>query len=144
VNSILASQEAKEKGYDEALLNDISGYVAEGPGANVFYEQDGALFTPPPGNILAGITRATVLELCAERDIPVYEQQFRTANLLKADAAFFCGTAAEIIGWESLDGQTFSKPWKETLSSQLQQAYKDRVTEKTIRQPATQLTAANG
>jgi len=52
VNSILASQEAKEKGYDEALLLDINGYVAEGPGANIFFEKNGKLFTPPPGNIL--------------------------------------------------------------------------------------------
>ncbi|HSC40485.1 MAG TPA: aminotransferase class IV, partial [Chitinophagaceae bacterium] len=58
VNSILASQEAKAKGYDEALLNDMDGFVAEGTGANVFFEKDGKLFTPPPGHILPGITRA--------------------------------------------------------------------------------------
>ena len=64
VNSILASQEAKAKGFDEALLSDINGFVAEAPGANVFYEKDGKLFTPSLGNILPGITRATVLEIC--------------------------------------------------------------------------------
>ncbi len=70
VNSILASQEAKSKGYDEALLLDIDGFVAEGPGANLFYEKDGTIYTPAKGNILPGITRATVIEICQELGIP--------------------------------------------------------------------------
>ena len=65
VNSIMASQEAKAAGYDEALLLDMHDHVAEAPGANVFFEKDGTLYTPSLGNILPGITRATVLELCA-------------------------------------------------------------------------------
>lgn len=130
VNSILASQEAKAKGYDEALLTDMNGYVAEGPGANTFFEKDGKLFTPPPGNILAGITRATVQEICYELGIPVEEKLFTTDELIKADAAFFCGTAAEVIGWESLDGIPFAKAWKESLGKQVQDAYKDLVMEK--------------
>ena len=74
VNSILACQEAKDYGYDEALLLDIDGNVAEGPGANVFFEKDGVLYTPATGNILPGITRATVLELCKTLAIPVIEK----------------------------------------------------------------------
>jgi branched-chain amino acid aminotransferase len=124
VNSILASQEAKSKGYDEALLNDMNDFVAEGPGANVFYEKDGKLFTPSLGNILPGITRATVLELCGELNIPVEEKLFTTEELKKADAVFFCGTAAEIIGWESLDDVKFTKKWDETISRKIQTAYK--------------------
>lgn len=131
VNSLLASQEAKAKGFDEALLSDMNGNVAEGPGANMFYEKDGALFTPAPGNILPGITRATVLEICEEMQIPVQEKQITTQEVYEADAAFFCGTAAEVIGWESLDNRTFSKPWAQSLGRQIQVAYKDRVTEKT-------------
>src|ERR1035438_9693701 len=65
VNSILASQEAKARGFDEALLNDMNGFIAEGPGANVFMEKDGVMYTPQTGNILPGITRATVIEICA-------------------------------------------------------------------------------
>jgi branched-chain amino acid aminotransferase len=130
VNSILASQEAKGKGYDEALLTDMNGFIAEGPGANMFFEKDGRLFTPATGNILPGITRATVLEICDELDIPVEEGQFTIDQLKKADAAFFCGTAAEVIGWDSIDDTAFAKPWKETLGRKIQQAYKDRVTEK--------------
>jgi branched-chain amino acid aminotransferase len=130
VNSILASQEAKANGYDEALLTDMNGYVAEGPGANVFYEKDGRLFTPSTGNILPGITRATVLQICSELNIPVEEKLITTDELKDTDAAFFCGTAAEIIGWESLDGIPFKKNWSDTVSKQIQEAYKDKVTEK--------------
>jgi branched-chain amino acid aminotransferase len=132
VNSILASQEAKANGYDEALLNDINGFVAEGPGANVFFEKDGMLITPPVGNILPGITRATVFELCDELNITIHEKLFTTEELKNADAVFFCGTAAEVIGWESLDEISFKKPWSESIGKIIQEAYKDRVIEKKL------------
>ena len=130
VNSILASQEAKSKGFDEALLSDMNGNIAEGPGANIFFEKEGKLVTPPKGHILAGITRATVLELCQEMGIEVEERHFLTDELKQADAAFFCGTAAEVIGFESLDNVKFQKNWNETISRAIQVAYKNRVTEK--------------
>ena len=130
VNSILASQEAKSKGYDEALLLDINGYAAEAPGANLFYEKDGKLVTPSLGNILPGITRATVLELCREMNIQVEEKFFTLDELKTADAAFYCGTAAEVIGMKSLDDYEFPKPWNETVSKRIQDAYKCTVVEK--------------
>ncbi len=130
VNSILASQEAKANGFDEALLTDLNDNIAEGPGANMFFEKDGKLFTPPAGNILPGITRATVLELCQELGITVEEKLFTADELKKADAAFFCGTAAEIIGWESLDNIRFGKAWNESLGRIIQLSYKNRVVEK--------------
>jgi branched-chain amino acid aminotransferase len=130
VNSLLASQEAKAAGYDEALLNDMNGYVAEGPGANIFYEKEGRLVTPALGNILPGITRATVFEICKELHVEVEEKFFTTNELKKADTAFYCGTAAEVIGFESLDEAAFPKPWNETISRQIQLAYKDRTIEK--------------
>lgn len=89
VNSIMASQEAKAAGYDEALLLDMHDHVAEAPGANVFFEKDGTLYTPSLGNILPGITRATVLELCATHAIPVVETSFGIDAIKGADAAFF-------------------------------------------------------
>ena len=138
VNSILASQEAKAKGYDEALLNDMNGYVAEGPGANIFYEKDGKLFTPPPGNILPGITRATVIEICNELNIEVEERLFTTNELKEADAVFYCGTAAEVIGWESLDDVKFKKDWNDSVGRIIQQAYKDKVVEKNFFEPQRQ------
>lgn len=130
VNSLLASHEAKDAGYDEALLLDMNGNLAEGPGANIFFEKDGKLFTPALGNILPGITRATVLELCAEWEIPVTESILTPEDIKTADAAFFCGTATEIIGWESLDDVKFPKPWGESVSRLIQDAYRHRITEK--------------
>jgi branched-chain amino acid aminotransferase len=130
VNSILASQEAKANGYDEALLLDINNNVAEGPGANVFFEKDGKLFTPSLGNILPGITRATVIEICNELDIIVEEKHFIVEELKEADTAFYCGTAAEVIGWESLDDIKFPKPWNETVSRMIQEAYNCKVSQK--------------
>jgi branched-chain amino acid aminotransferase len=126
----MASHEAKGKGFDEALLTDMNGYIAEGPGANMFFELEGKLYTPAAGNILPGITRATVLEISAELDIPVEQGQYTLEQLKAADAAFFCGTAAEVIGWASIDDYTFPMPWKETQSRKIQLAYKDRVTER--------------
>ena len=132
VNSILACQEAKDNGYDEALLTDINGFVAEGPGANVFYEKDGVLFTPGVGNILPGITRATVIEIAAALGIDVIEKEITLEELKTADAVFYCGTAAEIIGWESFDGVPFNKHWNDTISRRIQLAYKNRVIEKEL------------
>ncbi len=132
VNSILASQEAKANGYDEALLLDMNDYVAEAPGANLFFEKDGKLFTPALGNILPGITRATVLEICNELNIEVEEKFFTVDKLKQADAAFFCGTAAEVIGFESLDEYKFPLNWNESVSRKIQLAYKDKVVEKKL------------
>lgn len=130
VNSILASQEAKAKGFDEALLKDMEGFVAEAPGANVFMEKNGKLFTPQLGNILPGITRATVFEICDELNIPVEEKQITPAEFHEADSAFFCGTAAEVIGIESLDKIPFKKHWADSIGSIIQKEYKDLVTGK--------------
>ncbi len=129
VNSIVASQEARTNGYDEALLLDMNGSVAEAPGANVFIEKNGCLFTPPAGHILSGITRATVLELAANLAIPVQEKYFTIEEMYDADAAFFCGTAVEVIGLGSLDDRRFSLIWENSKSHQIQKAYKQLVTQ---------------
>jgi branched-chain amino acid aminotransferase len=130
VNSILASQEAKGKGYDEALLRDVNGFIAEAPGANIFIENNGTLYTPQTGNILPGITRATIIEICEALDIHVVEKQVTDEEIHGADSAFFCGTAAEVIGIATLDDIPFKKPWPKTLGIQIQNAYKDLVVEK--------------
>ena len=145
VNSSLASQDAKLKGFDEALLTDMNGYIAEGPGANIFFEKDGKLFTPAKGNILPGITRETVLDLCQSLQIEVEENQFTIEQLKEADAAFFCGTAAELIGWQSIDDTVFPKPWNETVSKKIQDAYKDLIVEKHLEPAFTnnELSAVN-
>ena len=126
-NSILATTEAKNKGFDEALLLDMSGFVAEGPGANFFFEKDDKLFTAPLGNILAGITRQTIFELAEEMGIEIVEKYFTPEEVYSADGAFFTGTAAEVAGVESLDGNTFSLSWNETLGATFSSAYLNRV-----------------
>lgn len=132
VNSILAASEAKQNGFDEAVLLDSEGYLAEGPGSNLFFEKKGKLYTPQKGNILPGITRATVMELCRELDIEVVEGLFLPEDLQQADSAFLCGTAAEIIGVGSLDSVPFPKDWNSSLGKKLQTAYKNLVLEKEL------------
>lgn len=127
VNSILATNEAKDNGYDEALLLDSDGYLAEGPGANLFFEKNDVLFTPQLGNILPGITRATVLELAKELSIEVNQGLYLPEELASADSAFYCGTAAEVIGIKSIDNMEFPKEWNETLGSKVQKAYSQLV-----------------
>lgn len=130
VNSILATNEAKQRGFDEALMLDMDGFVAAGPASNFFYEKNGVLFTPSLGQIFPGITRKTVMDICKELDLPVQEKKFRPEELLDADGAFFCGTATEIAGIESIEGHTFKKAWKNTLGPIIQEAYKSIVLEK--------------
>lgn len=126
-NSILATTEAKNKGFDEALLTDSKGFVAEGPGANFFIEKNGVLYTAPLGNILAGITRATVFELAKELGYTIIEKHFRPEEAKEADSAFFCGTAAEIIGIKKLDEYVYPLDWEDSIGAVIQQKYKRRV-----------------
>nr|WP_068890060.1 branched-chain amino acid transaminase [Pedobacter panaciterrae] len=130
VNSILATTEAKRKGFDEALLLDMYGNIAEAPGANIFIEKNGKLYTPPLGNILPGITRATVIELCHILDIEIIEKHLSVKDLKHADSAFFCGTATEIAGIGSVDEYTFPLKWTESVGATIQRTYKCLVLEK--------------
>jgi branched-chain amino acid aminotransferase len=127
-NSILATTEAKSKGFDEALLTDMNGNIAEGPGANFFFEKDGKLTTAPLGNILSGITRGTVFELAKVLNVEVEERFFKPEEILTADAAFFCGTAAEVIGIKKFNEYEFPMKWEDTNSQLIQRAYKRRVS----------------
>lgn len=130
VNSILATTDAKKRGFDEALLLDMHENVAEGSGANIFIEKAGKLYTPSLGNILAGITRATVIELCKMLDIEVVEKQIGVEELKNADSAFFCGTAAEVIGIHTIDDTVFRQRWSDSIGYVIQRAYKNLVLEK--------------
>jgi branched-chain amino acid aminotransferase len=132
INSILATTEAKQNGYDEALLTDMHGNVAEGPGANFFMEKEGKLFTASLGNILAGITRGTVIELANKLGIEIEEKFFTPEDIRTADAAFFCGTAAEVIGIESVDDYVFPKAWKDTKGAIIQKNYMNLVVNKNL------------
>jgi branched-chain amino acid aminotransferase len=132
VNSVLATSEAKVRGYDDALLLDMNGFVAEAPGANFFMEKNGTLYTPATGHILPGITRQTVLNICRELEIPVEEKNIKPEELEDADGAFLCGTAAEIAGIESIDAKPFRKDWADSLGATVQEAYRCQVLEKSF------------
>ncbi|WP_242919633.1 branched-chain amino acid transaminase [Pontibacter liquoris] len=127
-NSIIASADAKRKGYDEALLLDMNGFVAEGPGSNFFYEKGGELFTAPAGSILQGITRSTIIDLAREAGIKVHERFFTPAELQEAEGAFLTGTAAEVVGVSSIDNHVFEKPFSATLGAKLARKYTALVT----------------
>lgn len=130
VNSIMATTEAKHNGFDEALLLDADQNIAEAPGANIFIEKNGRLYTPPLGNILAGITRATVIELCHILDIEIIEKHLTATDLKHADSAFFCGTACEIAGIASVDDYVFPVKWTDSIGATIQRTYKCLVLEK--------------
>lgn len=130
VNSILATTDAKNRGFDEALLLDANGFVAEAPGANIFVEKNGKLYTPAKGNILPGITRATIIELCKVLDIEVIENEITVDFLLNADGGFLCGTAAEVVGIHTIDETVFRQRWRDSIGATLQRAYKNLVLEK--------------
>jgi branched-chain amino acid aminotransferase len=106
----------------------MNGNIAEGPGANFFFEKDGKLTTAPLGNILSGITRATVFELAKALNIEVEERFFKPEEILTADAAFFCGTAAEVIGIKKFNNYEFPMKWEDSNSQLIQRAYKRRVS----------------
>jgi branched-chain amino acid aminotransferase len=127
VNSIMATTEAKRKGFDEAIMLDYQGFVAQGPGANIFFEKDGVLFTPPAGNILQGITRRTIIDMARQMDIPVQEKHFSPQELMQADAAIFTGTAAEIAGIATINGIKLRREFNQTLCAQLSEHFMDLV-----------------
>ena len=124
VNSILATHEAKKRGFDEPLLLDLNGYVAEGASSNFFFEKNKILYTPPLGSILAGITRATVMEIAKELHMEVKEKLFTADELFEGDSAFFTGTASEVAGIGSIDGHRFSLSWEDSMGYILSQKYK--------------------
>lgn len=105
LNSIMARREASLGGYDEAILLDQQGYVAEGSGENIFVVQKGELLTPPAsGAILLGVTRDTIIDLARALGLPVREQAVSRNMLYQADEVFFTGTAAEVTPVTTIDG----------------------------------------
>ncbi len=127
VNSILASSEARRSGYDEALLLDTQGFVAEGSGENLFIVRGGVVKTPPLTSVLSGITRATVVELLAEQGVEVVEQFFTRDEIYIADEAFLTGTAAEITPVRELDDRQVGPGRPGPITKSIQLGY-ERVT----------------
>jgi len=123
LNSQMAKYEAVECGYEEALMLDEEGFVAEGSGECFFIVRDGVLITPPNDNSLESITQATVLELAKERDIPVERRRVTRDEVYIADEAFFTGTAAEITPVREVDGRVIGNGKRGDLTKELQDAY---------------------
>jgi len=122
VNSIMAKLEAVNMGYDEALLLDPSGHVAEGSGENVFIVRKGKLKTPPLTSVLEGITRDSVLKIAADMGIGIEEQYFSRDEMYIADEAFFTGTAAELTPIRSLDDRVIGDGGMGPVTKNLQTA----------------------
>lgn len=110
-NSILACQEAHHAGYDEALFLDFEDHVAEGPGENIFMVKDLQLYTPPLGNILAGITRLSIITLAKKLGFKVHEKKLKLEDFKTADEVFFTGTAAEVTPIGQIDDDKIKQPF---------------------------------
>lgn len=128
INSILAHKEAEADGYDEALLLDVDGFVAEGSGENIFIVRNGRLYTPDLTSALEGITRDTIIELAREIGIETIEKRITRDEVYSADEAFFTGTAAEVTPIRELDGRVIGKGTMGPVTRELQTLFFDCVT----------------
>ena len=117
---MLALQEALNDGYDEALLLDTEGYVAEGSGENIFTVRNGIIYTPEPTSALEGITRETIIQFARDNELTVKEKRMTRDEVYIADEAFFTGTAAEVTPVRELDGRKIGNGERGPLTEKLQ------------------------
>ncbi len=127
VHSIVALNEALAEGFDEALMLDAEGNVAEGSGENIFIVKDNVLITPDLDASLDGITRRTILDLAKELDIRYEIKKLKVKDVFESDEAFFSGTAAEVVPINSLDNQQIGEGKRGHLTELLQSTYFDQV-----------------
>ncbi|MCS7136746.1 MAG: branched-chain-amino-acid transaminase, partial [Candidatus Caldarchaeum sp.] len=124
LNSILASTEARQQGYDEAVLLDQAGYVSEGAGENIFLVKNEILITPPASSsILEGITRDTVIKLSTDMGYRVVERPISRTELYTADELFFTGTAAEVTPIVEVDGRKIGDGLPGPITQKLAEKY---------------------
>ncbi len=123
VNSVLAKTESVRLGFDEAIMLDPQGYVAECTGENLFAVSRGRLVTPPAGAILAGLTRDAIVTLAGDEGLPVCEQPLSRDDLYRADEIFVCGTAAEVIGVREVDFRRIGAGRTGPITRRLQRAF---------------------
>lgn len=127
INSMLALSEAQAHGYDEALLLDAQGYVAEGSGENIFLVKDGVLHTPCTTSALDGITRKTIIHLAEQNGLKVVERLITRDEVYIADEAFFTGTAAEVTPIRECDRRAIGCGSRGPITEKLQSQYFDLV-----------------
>ncbi|WP_298014049.1 branched-chain amino acid transaminase [uncultured Castellaniella sp.] len=130
-NSILANTEALEHGYDEAILLDTNGFVAEGSGENLFIVRDGVIYEPDIACALTGITRASIHQIAADLGLQVVSRRLTRDDLYIADEAFFTGTAAEVTPIREIDGRQIGAGERGPITAQLQKAFFEAVSGKT-------------
>lgn len=135
INSILALSEATDGGYDEALLLDNEGYVAEGTGENVFLVKNGVIHTPELTSCLPGITRDTILVFARELGIELLERRITRDEFYVADEAFLTGTAAEVLPIRDLDHRTIGNGQRGPITERLQTMYFEQVRGQRIAHP---------
>ena len=123
VNSVLAKREAARLGYDEAIMLDTEGYVAEASGENIFLVKDGVIKTTPPTSILPGITRDSVIQIARDKGYTVLEERFTRDELYTADEVFFTGTAAEVTPIREIDDRPVGRGVPGSVTRELQEAY---------------------
>ncbi len=129
-NSILANLEATDHGYDEGLLLDVDGFVAEGAGENLFMIKNGKLYEPELTSALIGITRDSIITLAAEHGLTVTAKRITRDDLYIADEAFFTGTAAEVTPIREVDGRAIGEGKRGPITAKLQKAFFDLVNGK--------------
>jgi branched-chain amino acid aminotransferase len=127
MNSMLALQEALRDGYDEALLLDVDGFVAEGSGENIFIVRNGVIYTPELTSALEGITRDTIFTLAQEHGLEIREKRITRDEVYIADEAFFTGSAAEVTPIRELDGRNIGNGSRGPITEKLQSQYFDLV-----------------
>jgi len=127
INSILALREAMDAGFEEALLLDNEGYVAEGSGENFFLVRDNVLYTPELTSCLEGITRDSILRIAADQGLTVKEKRITRDEVYVADEAFFTGTAAEVVPIRELDHRTIGSGVRGPVTETLQRIYFEAV-----------------
>jgi branched-chain amino acid aminotransferase len=127
VNSILSKREVLLVGYDEALMLDAQGYVAEGSGENIFYVKNNVIVTPSLTSVLPGITRDTIMTLAREMGYTVKEELFTRDQLYIADEVFFTGTAAEVTPIREIDDRMVGEGMPGPVTKKLQKAFFDVV-----------------
>ncbi len=127
INSMLALQEALTDGYDEALLLDVEGFVAEGSGENIFIIKDGIIYTPDLTSALNGITRNTITAFANDLDYEIIEKRITRDEVYIADEAFFTGTAAEVTPIRELDNRPIGSGTRGPITEELQSLYFDVV-----------------
>ena len=131
VNSVLAKQEALRGGYDEALMLNTDGYIAEGSGENLFLVRDGVVHSPPvAAGVLDGLTRHTVMTLLQEDGIEIRESVLTRSDLYYAEELFFTGTAAEVTPIREVDDRPVGSGRPGPVTRRAQQLYMDAVTGK--------------